>query len=372
MAKKKKKNLCSDGRLQKSFTFNGKRVFVRAKDKEELEKKIYEKKQELEQGKEMHDNPTIAVFFDRWMENRRGSVKESTLRSQQCHYNTVSMIKIDGKNFKDCRLSEVTPEDIRIIQRSLSNSGIRTQTVNDKIAFLSHIFHDAVIERYIDFNPCTPVKPLKKTEVAARDTIHRALTPEETTSFFDCAKEKNSYYYNVFRIAIQTGMRIGEIGALKNSDIYDNTIHINRTITRGENGAYYIGSDCKTWHGTRTIPMNPVIAEIIENQRKINRLLDGNVCSIDDLIFKAPERGLLMSTPVDREINRICKKTGIDHFTCHAFRDTFATRAIEQGMQPRTLQALLGHAHYSITMDLYGHVIDDTKEKAMNQINIAI
>lgn len=372
MAKKKtkKKNLCSDGRLQKSFMFNGKRIYVRARDKDELEKKIYEKKLQLTEVKELHDNPTIEIFFKRWMDNRRGSVTQATLRSQQCHYNTMSIIQINGKAFKDYRLSEVKAEDIRTIQRALAKRNNRSQTINDKVALLSHIFHDAIREQYINYNPCSPVKPLKRTEVAARETIHRALTPEETKLFFENARD--SFYYNVFRLAIQTGMRIGEIGALKNSDIYDDAIHITRTITRNENGSYCIGTEAKTWHGKRTIPLNNAITEIIENQRKINHILDGNISNIDDLIFRAPERGLLMSSPADNVIKNICKKIGINQFTCHAFRDTFATRAIEQGIEPRTLQELLGHADFSLTMNLYGHVIDDTKEKAMNKLNIAL
>ncbi|WP_022764033.1 tyrosine-type recombinase/integrase [Butyrivibrio sp. XPD2006] len=371
MAKKnKKKNLCADGRLQKSFMFNGKRIFVRARDREELEKKVYEKKLELAENKENHDNPTIEKFFERWMENRRGSVTQATLRSQQCHYNTISMIQVNGKAFKDYRLSEVKAEDIRTIQRALAERKIRSQTINDKISFLSHIFHDALREQYISYNPCSPVRPLKKTEVAARETIHRALTPDETRLFFENAQ--NSFYYNVFRMAIQTGMRIGEIGALKNSDIYDGAIHIQRTITRKEDGSYCIGTETKTWHGKRTIPLNSAISEIIENQRKVNHILDGNISGFDDLIFKAPERGLLMATPADREIGRICKRTGIEKFTAHAFRDTFATRCIEQGVEPRTLQELLGHSDFGLTMNLYGHVIDDTKEKAMNKLNIAL
>ncbi|MBO4457883.1 site-specific integrase [Butyrivibrio sp. CB08] len=367
---KKKKYLCDDGRFQRSFTFNGKRVFVRARDKDELEKKIYEKKLELEEKKEMHDNPTIGIFFERWMENRRGSVTPATLRSQQCHFNTIAKIQINGKAFKDCRLSEVKAEDIRIIQRTLVERKIRTQTVNDKISFISHIFHDAIREQYINYNPCSPVKPLKKTEVAARETIHRALTPEETRLFFEYAQ--NSFYYDVFRIAIHTGMRIGEIGALKNSDIYNGTIHVNRTITREEDGSYCVGKETKTWSGKRTVPLNESISEIIAHQREFNRMFDGNISGFDDLIFKAPERGLLMATPCDREIKRICKRAGIEHFTCHAFRDTFATRAIEQGIEPRTLQELLGHKDYCITMNLYGHVIDDTKEKAMSRLRIVI
>ena len=369
MAKLKRR---TDGNYCKTFTFNGKRISVYAKSTQELDDKVAEKKELLKSGKADRENPTIDSFHSMWVENRRGSVTEATIRSQQCHYNTISKIQIAGKCFKDYRLTEIRADDIRTIQKALLDSGNKAQTVNDKIAFLSHIFHDALIERYIDYNPCSPVKPVKKTEIAARDTIHRALTLDETKRFFDYAKEKNSYYYNIFRMAIQTGMRVGEIGALRNSDIYNGAIHIERTITRTEDGGYRIGTETKTWHGKRTIPLNNAIMEVISDQRKLNSLLDDNISSIDDLIFKAPERGLLMATPVDREIKRICTRTGIKHFTCHAFRDTFATRCIEQGMQPRTLQELLGHADYALTMNLYGHVTDDTLENAMNEIQIAL
>ena len=56
----------------------------------------------------------------------------------------------------------------------------------------------------------------------------------------------------------------------------------------------------------------------------------------------------------------------------HAFRDTFETRAIENGMNPRTLQELLGHSNFNLTMSLYGHVLNDTKCKAMDELNIDI
>lgn len=367
MARQKKR---ADGRLAKTFTFEGKKYFVYGYSKDEVEEKLSQKKMELKQGKQDHDNPTLDSFHKRWDDNRRDSIKEATIRCQHFQYNSCADVKINGKRLGDYRIADIKPDDIRVVQRELLEKN-RTQTVNDKIAVLSHIFHDALNERYIDYNPCCVVKPLKRTEKRARDGIHRALTLSEQEKFFENAK--NSFYYDVFRMATLTGMRLGEIGALYVSDIYDDAIHISRTITKTETGGYTIGADTKTWHGRRTIPLNDDIREVIEHQKAINNMLDGDkIISIHETIFKAPQRGLLMATPADREIGRICDRTGIEKFTAHAFRATFATRCIEQGIEPRTLQELLGHADFGLTMNLYGHVTDTTLESAMNRVKIAL
>lgn len=369
MAQKQRKR--ADGRLQKSFMFNGKRYYVYGYDKQEVERKALSRLQELEIGKINHDNPFMNLYYEKWSNNRVGIVKEATLRTQEHFFNTIKNLNINGFKFGEYRLADVKADDIRALQKELLANGNSEQTVNDKIAFISHMFHDAVKERYIDYNPCSPVKPLKRTSARARDTIHRALTLEEQKLFFEAAKSSN--YYNVYRFAVLTGMRIGEIGALYISDICNNMIHVERTITRTQSGSYVIGDDTKTWNGKRTIPLNDDIKAVIESQKSINKILDnGKVTSMHETLFKSFDRGLLMATPLDRDLGRICKRIGIEHFTCHAFRATFATRCIESNMPVRTIQELLGHADFSLTMNLYGHVTDDTKEQAMSSLHIAI
>ena len=363
----------ADGRYQHTFTYKGKRYSVYGYSKQECTQKEHEKRLELESMRESRVNPTLDEYHERWTEARRGSVKESTLRCQYFQYESCANVRISttGLRLGDMKLKEISPDDIREVQRELAGGANRSQTVNDKIAVLSHLFNTAVKERVLDYNPCAPVTPLKRTETRARDNIHRALTQEEQEAFFKAAE--TSFYYDVFRIAVLTGMRCGEIGALYLSDISGDMIHVERTITKTETGAYRVGEDTKTWQGKRTIPLNDDIRAVIEHQKQINRMLDGDkITSINERIFKAPERGLLMATPADREIARICRRTGIEKFTMHALRATFATRAIEQGVAPRTLQELLGHADYSLTMNLYGHVVDDTKQAAMEQIKIII
>ena len=214
------------------------------------------------------------------------------------------------------------------------------------------------------------VKNLKRKEERARDTTHRALTFKETDVFFSEAAE--SAYYNVYRMGISTGMRIGEIGALYYSDIYDGLIHVERTVTRDESGGFVIGEDAKTRQGRRTIPLNSSIKDIIESQKAANEVLYGSATEIKETLFKAPDGGLLSSSSINREIDHICDYNRIEKFTFHALRATFATRLIEAGVNPRTVQELLGHADYAITMNLYGHVVDDTKKDAMEKIGITL
>lgn len=362
-----------DRRIQKSFTYKGKRYFVYGYNAQELYENEKAKREEIAKKYDIRMNPSLNEYFERWLDNRRGTVKECTIRTQDKEYHVMARIIIPdaSRTFGEIKVKDIAVEDIRIVQSELLKDR-KSRTVNDYMALLKHILYDAMHERIIDFNPCEAVKNFKQTEEEARDTIHRALTIEEQQAFFGCDRTRSSHYYNVFRIAILTGMRAGEIGALKNTDIKDGVINVERTITRTEVGGYTIGDSAKTAAGRRSIPLNDAIKDVLESQRYINKMLYGNVLSINDLLFKAPEGGLLMATPADREIKRICKRIGIEPFTLHALRATFATRAIESGMNPRTLQELLGHKDFSITMNLYAHVMDDTKKKAMDALNIAL
>lgn len=371
MARLKKR---ADGRLQKSFTYNGKRYYVYGYSKQELDEKEYLKRQELEAGLDRRENPTLKQYYEAWTEARRDSVREATLHAQASWFKVAAEIRIDsaGKNLEDMKIADITVDDIRESQKKLREGGRRSaQTINDIIAHLSHVFKTAVNERKIDYNPCTLVRPLKRTEERARDTKHRALTREETRAFFDAAA--GSYYYNVFLFAINTGMRCGEIGALYATDIKDGMIHVERTLTRLETGGYEIGDSAKTEKGRRLIPVNDTINRIIEEQKRFNRMVRGEkVTVMHELLFTAPEGKYLLSEVLGREMKRICKAAGLKPFTMHAFRSTFATRAIEQGVNPRTVQELLGHTDFSITMNLYGHVLDNTKQEAMNKLASAI
>lgn len=382
--KQDKKKGRADGLKRVSFTIEGKRYYAYGHTLKEARERSEEKKVEIKnkQFKRSKDL-TFTEYYERWAAAREGTVRGATLRKQSFEAAAVSAVAIDqnGKTFGKLLMSEVEVQHIRILQKALQTKPDgrtrTTNTVNDIMAFVSHVFHDAVIERAVDWNPCKGVKPLKRTEKPARETIHRALTREETRVFLETAagetseRKSASVYYGLYRFLLATGCRVGEAAALTIADIKADGIQIRRTVTKTADGYYTIGDTTKTETGKRFIPMTPAIRDAISYQRELSAVLFGDqVTRLDDTLFKTSWGNLLMAANVDRDIVRICKQAGIEKFTAHAFRDTFATRALESGMNPKTLQSILGHSDFSTTMNIYAHVMESTKAAEMAAVEV--
>lgn len=367
MARRKKRQ---DGRLERAFRFNGKVYHVYGRNAEELSIKEREKRRELEKGFQAHYNPTLNQYYDRFTEIRLDKVKENTLCIDGFLYRCCASVMLPNINKKlgDMHIKDIKPKDLQQVQAILTKGDKSTTTINEAFSHLNHVFREAVKDETIERNPCIAVKRLKRIEPKARDTIHRALTIQETRAFFEAAE--GSYYYNALAMMLQTGLRIGELAALTETDVdkQKGLLHVSRTITRGEYGGFFIGDSAKTESGRRDIPLTPDIIRIIQQQKLLNmQMFNGSTT-----IFRAVEGGLLLHKAMNEEIRKICKAAGVERFTCHALRATFATRFIEQRPQDyKALSEILGHSNINITLNLYTHVMNETKTEAMNGIRIA-
>lgn len=132
----------------------------------------------------------------------------------------------------------------------------------------------------------------------------------------------------------------------------------------------YFEDTPKTRTSTRDIPLTAAITEHIEAQRKYWGF---KVVRMDQYLFCNENGDPISRERIQGEIDRIIKRIKSDGYdfpriTSHVFRHTFATRAIEAGMPPQVLKTILGHSSLAMTMDLYSHVLPDTKADEMQKI----
>ncbi len=359
-----------DGRIMNRFTFEGKRYTVYGGSKDECREKEVQKREELKAGLYKSGKAlTVKEYSERWIESKRGTVKETTIRLNTilCRRITETVIDRAGTKFGALKLEKVEPQNVRDLQNALK-AELCTRTVNDTMSILKAMFSAAITDRIIVWNPAEGVKPLRRTEERARDTIHRALTREETRAFLDAAGE--SWYYPLYVFLLNTGLRVGEAGALTPADLTRQGVRISKTITRTESGSYKIGTEAKTTAGMRYVPMSEAARDALNDQKSINAVLRGDkVIDLSQPIFTAPRGGLLKAGCINTDIAKICEAAGVDRFSVHAFRDTFATRCVESGMPPKTLQEIMGHSDINMTLGLYAHAMDETKEKQLQAVN---
>ena len=111
---------------------------------------------------------------------------------------------------------------------------------------------------------------------------------------------------------------------------------------------------------------------LLKRQKKKNS--EFSIVSIDwsDIVFLCKKGSPVKNSTYDSMLFKLCDKIGLPRFSMHVLRHTFATRCIEAGMKPKTLQTILGHTNIGITMNLYVHTTEDEKIKEIDKISDAL
>jgi integrase len=215
--------------------------------------------------------------------------------------------------------------------------------------------------------------PAKGACVRAKRVMNAiALTVEEQETFFEFSQ--GTFYDNLFNVAVNTGLRPGEMYALQLSDIHfdEGYIDINKTLVYQK----YLTDTGKTFHveppktasSYRKVPINSECRLYLKKQFELKKLVsEDKPKDQNDYLFvskyNTPLNSQIMRTAIDSVVFEINKKRTKDNkfvrFKMHSLRHTFATRCFEAGIDPKVVQTYLGHASLKMTMDLYTHVTDD-------------
>lgn len=330
--------------------------------------------------------PTLNQYYKMWQDSRVGTIAPSTAYNNDKRFVNIS------QQLGDVPLNEITADHIVSFQKYLLSKTIirgdidtgkhySTRTIKEEISLLSSILHSAVQAEYIVKNPCKHVKPVRNANATSiRDTSHRALSDEELKVFLDEAK--SSWYYPLFVFMLQTGCRAGEAAALtwEDIDFKKRLIHIHQTIEQTSANDWIISKCPKTSSGKRKIPFNDEVEKILCFQReKISHLKKqtSSPTALDsNMIFLDTRGNYVTRNNINAAIKSVIKRLHKNDvhtyhtFSSHAFRHTFATKCVEQGIKPEILKEILGHSDIKMTMETYYHLSTERMSSVMNGIFI--
>ena len=313
-----------------------------------------------------------------WMENLICDLAPNTRRNYQERYDK-NIRPVIGR----MKLGDVKPMHCKIILNRME-SCYAGGTIKQAYIAMGTMFRSAVMNDMISRHPMDGVRYTKP--VRAADDI-KFLTVDEQEAFLKAAKR--SHNYRQYALLLETGLRTAELIGLTWDaiDWKKHTLTINKTLEYRHSRGYWRAGPPKTMKSYRTIPLTDKAYEILKScyderkTRKQSKMLnetileymdrrtgETNYLVMKDLVFINYRTGEpAKNSSYDTHLYKVCDEAGIKRFCMHALRHTYATRAIECGVQPKVLQQLLGHASIKTTMDRYVHVTDDSMVKAVKQ-----
>lgn len=320
---------------------------------------------------------TVDDWFNYWITNIVGDLAPNTRRNYKERYEH-NIQPVIGR----IKLSDVKPLHCKMVLNTM-DMDYAGSTIRQVYITMGTMLKSALMNDLIAKHPMNGVRYTKPVR-AASDI--KFLTVAEQEKFLETAKRSHNYYQ--YALILETGLRTGEmIGLTWDAIDWENkTLTVNKTLEYRHDRGYWRAGPPKTQQSYRTIPLTAKAYEILERisygkqfrkesetlsqvleyidriTRKTSRLVMGDLVFVNWRTVEPAK-----NSSYDTHLYKLCDEAGIKRFCMHALRHTYATRAIESGMQPKILQKLLGHASIKTTMDRYVHVTDESMLKAVQQ-----
>lgn len=374
-----------DGRYEARAKINGVEINLYDFSLKNLKKTFEEAKEQASLNVDYkRKNITLNEWFDEWFTTYKlPNVKETSVYPMRSKY-----YKTFGDAIGDMKVVDIRNLDIQRVINELKNKGRASSTMREALGRVRECLESAKHNNIIANNPCFEVSVPWENTTKER----RFLTQEEQERFL--SEVDHNWYKEMFYIMFLTGLRVGEVGGLKWSDIdwERKCVNVERSLScQYENGVKTMRLTLpKTQNSFRSIPFMGEAEEMLksqkakqERQRKSYGERWRAEGEFDDLVFTSSLGSPVTRYIAEKEIKKAVqainyredvqakaeKREPVEFKDLypHAIRHTFCSRCFEKKMEPKIVQQLMGHAHYSTTIDIYTHVTNTVYDEEIKK-----
>lgn len=277
--------------------------------------------------------------------------------------NLDNLMVIEKSGLGKLPIVDITELQMNLFLRSLTRY---SESVIKKIYQQVKAAYRIAEDKNIVENSFMESTTIRRPRSSKKEKVVKGFTQEEQTRFLDVLNDfkvprnRNDYKLQLL-IELYSGMRMGEINALRTEDIdlENGLVHVRATISRGLEYRNFIKDGAKTDAGVRDIPVNKALESVLKEA--LERVQKN---PFDLIFYDYLKKDLITTSQVNCFFHRICKKAGISKRGQHALRHTFATRCIEAGVPAVVLKNWLGHRDIHMTLDIYADVFDSMHHSA--------
>ena len=346
-----------EGRIVVGHKENGDSIFryIYADTQKELTAKLRQHI-DIYQGVDLTEQSrmTLGEWMDQWLENITGTIRPTTLTRYQGAIRIHINPHLGGKP-----ITQVTGKDVQKLYDALASHGNQITgkgLASSTIRGIHSMLHEAMdAAKQAGLIPWNPTEEIPTPKFACK--VKQILTDEQLDIFMAIIQQ-DDIWHDFFYTELTTGLRLGEICGLMWSDFdaRKGTLRVNRTLHKEKGGRVVVGAP-KTCAGTRTIVLPSSTAELLRLRKK---------ASFSAWIFHNPLQPEAPMNPATayRQLKKILTETGLPDIRFHDLRHTFATHALANGVDAKTLSGILGHTKASFTVDTYTHTTSDMHRKA--------
>ena len=312
------------------------------------------------EAKELTKRMTLLQLYDDYIAAKVHEVRTSSLLKSK----SILKNHILNTDLRNKRIDKLTVPVLQNWKNELGNKKLKLATKNNAIRELNSLLNYAVKMEYLPRNPLAKLGKFKDAYFSTTEEKIHYYTADEFNQYIAAAERSRrnltDYACTVFfKLAFYTGMRKGELNALKWSDLEGNVLHVRRSICQKVKG--YEETPPKNKASERDIKIPPKIVSMLYEHKA---LLDEHIGWYEDMRICGGIKPIT-DTNIENHNTMYAKAAGLHHIRVHDFRHSHATLLINAGVSILEVSKRLGHSDVKMTLNTYSHLYPQTEDAAL-------